>query len=235
MASPCRRDKEIKAARREIRRVKASGIAPEHASLHLQLIGLEEDLKRLKKLNRIADKVALKREELLPKYRPYVKQYLEDGDCFSNPIFSHAVIWLFDTEQFDLAIEWALLCIEQGQPTPDNVKRDWPHFIADAVLVWSEQQADQGNSVEPYCSVIFEKVSNEWRLNEKLTAKWFKFYGALLLRDSEGRILPSSVDSPETLAQSTKLLNQAQRFHPKCGVKTLLDKIDMRLRALTDS
>ncbi|PSW14410.1 terminase [Photobacterium rosenbergii] len=233
--SPCLRDNEIKQARSESLRAKDTGIAPENSSLHLQLIALEEDIKRLKQLSRIADKVAMKRNELLPKYMPYVERYLAEGDVFANQVFAYVVIWLFDTEQFDQAIEWAFLCIEQGQPTPDSVKRDWPHFAADVVLAWCEVQAERGNSVEPYCSTVFKKVSNEWRLNEKLTAKWFKFCGLLLLRDIHGKALPSSVESADKLQQATELLMKAQEFNPKCGVKTVLDKIDMRLRALTDS
>jgi len=235
MASPCRRDKEIKQARRQVRRAKESGIAPEHSSLHLQMIALEEDIKRLKQLDRIADKITMKRDELLPKYRPYVERYLEEEDVFTNQVFAHVVIWLFDTEQFDQAIEWALLCIEQEQPTPDNVKRNWPHFIADSVLVWCEKQAEQGNSVEPYCSSIFEKVRKEWRLNEKLTAKWFKFCGLLLIRDMNGKPLASAIDDVERLEQAQKLLFEANSFNNKIGVRTLIEKIDMRIRALTES
>ncbi|WP_281222111.1 phage terminase small subunit [Photobacterium sanguinicancri] len=235
MASPCRRDKEIKLARRQVRQAKVSGIAPEHSSLHLQLIALEEDIKRLKQLDRIADKITMKRDELLPKYRPYVERYLEEGDVFTNQVFAHVVIWLFDTELFDQAIEWALLCIEQGQPTPDNVKRNWPHFIADSILVWCEKQAEQGNSVEPYCSDVFEKVRKDWRLNEKLTAKWFKFCGLLLLRDMNGRPLPSAIESVEHLEKAESLLIQANKYNSKCGVRTMIEKINMRVRALTES
>lgn len=233
--SPCRRDKQIKLAQKQSMQAKKSGVAPENSSLHLQLIALEDDMKRLKTCDRIADKITMKRDELLPKYRPFVERYLSEGDVFSNQVFAHVVIWLFDVGELEQAIKWAMLCIEQSQPTPDKIKRNWPHFIADSVLVWCERQAEEGNSVEPYCSEVFNKVRKEWRLNEKLTAKWFKFVGILFIRDMNGKPLASAVDDVERLEKAQALLLEAHKFNNKIGVRTLIEKIDMRIRALTES
>ena len=53
------------------------------------------------------------------------------------------------------------------------------------VLEWAEKQAAEGHAVEPWFSRVFDKVRNDWRLNERLTAKWFKAAGCLLLRDHD--------------------------------------------------
>lgn len=233
--SPCRRDKMMKEARSMVERAQKTGIAPENGSLHLQLIALENDLKRLKQLDRRSDKVALKQKELLPKYRPYVERYLAEKDVYANVIFAHVVIWLFDTEELQQAIDWALICIQQNQPTPDNIKRNWPHFIADSILTWCEKQAEQGQSVEPYCSQVFSLVRKEWRLNEQITAKWFKFVGLLMIRDANGKPLPSAIEDVKQLETAQALLVEASKYHKNIGVKTLIEKIDMRIRKLTDS
>lgn len=234
--SPCSRDKEIKHARSTVERAHKTGVlSPESNSLHLQLIALDTDLKRLKELERVQDKIAMKRDELLPKYQPYVERYLAEGDVFKNSLFAHVVVWLFDTEAFDQAIKWGLVCIEQDQPTPDGIKRNFPTLIADIMLEWCERQAENGQPVEPYCSEIFSKVRHEWRLNEKITAKWFKFVGLLFIRDSNGKPLASAQDDVEKLKAAQVLFFEAHKLNKNIGVKTLIEKIDMRIRKLADS
>ncbi len=206
-------------------------------SLHLQLlIALEQDIVRLRKLARIGDRVNMKRDELMPKYR-YVERYLaavaESGSSpYQNELFQRLIIWAFDIQDFDAGIAWAELAIAQGQRTPNNIKRDWAHFVADTVLEWAEKQAAEGHAVEPWFSRVFDKVRTDWRLNERLTAKWFKAAGCLLLRDHDGQPRPSAVGDSATLEQPDHWLAQADKLHGKVGVGTLRQKIAMRLRAL---
>jgi hypothetical protein len=205
------------------------------SSLHLQLIALEQDMKRLKAMARLSDKIELKRTELIPKYRPYVEQYLELaalGTVYQNPLFQHLIIWAFDVEDLETAVTWALLAIEQNQRTPSYIKRDWAHFTADTVLTWTEEQAALGHAVEPWFSRVFDKVRGQWRLNEQATAKWYKLAGCLLLRDKDGVPRPSALADSAVLEQADHWLALADETHHKVGVGTLRKKIEMRLRAL---
>ncbi|MNY26691.1 hypothetical protein D3C86_1605510 [compost metagenome] len=104
--------------------------------------------------------------------------------------------------------------------------------MADTVLEWAESQAAGGHAVEPWFSRVFDKVRNDWRLNERLTAKWFKAAGCLLLRDHDGQPRPSALGDSATLEQADHWLAQAAQLHGKVGVGTLRQKIAMRLRAL---
>lgn len=204
-------------------------------SLHLQLIALEQDMARLKALARMSDKVAMKRDELFPKYRPYVDKYLELaalGTVYQNALFQRLIVWAFDIGDLETAISWALLAIEQHQRTPGNIKRDWAHFTADTVLGWAEEQAALGHGVEPWFSRVFDKVRSDWRLNEQATAKWYKLAGCLLLRDKDGVPRPSALADNATLEQADHWLALAEKTHSKIGVGTLRHKIAMRLRAL---
>lgn len=205
------------------------------SSLHLQLIALEQDMKRLKAMARLSDKVALKRTELIPKYRPYVEQYLSLaalGTVYQNPLFQHLIIWAFDVDDLDTAVTWALIAIEQNQRTPNYIKRNWAHFTADTVLAWAEEQAALGHAVDPWFSRVFDKVRLVWRLNEQATAKWYKLAGCLLLRDKDGVPRPSALADSTVLEQADHWLALAEKTHRKVGVGTLRRKIDMRLRAL---
>lgn len=218
------------AAQQMLREGLALSANPE--SLHIQLRELQLDVERLRQLPTIRDRVDMKRRKLLPKWAPTVERYLSGDEPYTNMVFSYCVIWLFDIGEFDQALDWADIAIEQHQPTPDNVKRTFSAFVADTVLAWAEGEAEAGHSVEPYFSRTFANVREKWRLHEEINAKWFKFAALLLLRDSHGKPLPSAVEDASVLQAAEELLAQAHAFHPPVGVKTLRGKIEMRLRAL---
>ena len=234
MTTPAQRHRDRHRAMQAAEHAAATGQAVGDLanSLHLQLLALEQDEQRLKALDRIADKITLKRE-LLPKYRPYVEQYLAAEKKHQNLLFATMVVWLFDMEEFEQALDWADIAIAQGQRTPTRMKRDFPHFVADTILEWAEQQAAEGQAVEPYFSRVFKHVAKDWRLNEKLTAKYFKFAGLLLLRDATGEPRASAVADPEVLEQADALLAKAHEWDPVgAQVKTHRNRIAMRFRAL---
>ncbi|WP_434357395.1 phage terminase small subunit [Parasalinivibrio latis] len=203
-------------------------------SLHIRLIEFDNDKKALKGFNAIADRVAHKRDVLIPKYRPVAEAYLEAGESYENPIFSALLVWLFDVGEMDTGIDWCLKAIERQLPTPGFLKRDWPTFLADTVFDWAEVQAERGQSVEPYFSQVFEKVLNEWRLHEKVSAKWFKFAGYMLLRDENGKPRATAVGDLDTLEKAYALLARANELHGKIGVGTVMNKVQSRINALRD-
>ncbi|EPP1014914.1 phage terminase small subunit [Yersinia enterocolitica] len=201
------------------------------ASMHLQKMAIEKDAQRLHGLT-LAEKVQLKRRELLPRWLPSVEAYLAAGEVYSNPVFTYCIAWLFDVGDFDPALDWADIAIEQRQITPFGKRRSIAHFVADSMLAWSEASTEQGQSIEPYFSRVFEKVRDNWRIPEQASAKWFKFAGLMLLRNDKGEPLPSSIEDVATLQQADALLAQANTFHPGCGVKTHRQRIAARLRML---
>ncbi|MDQ2216388.1 phage terminase small subunit [Vibrio parahaemolyticus] len=203
-------------------------------SLHIRLIEFEEDRKYLRSLNAIADRIKHKREVLVPKYKPYVQAYLESGEAFENPIFTNLVVWLFDIKELDTAIEWCMKAIELELPTPENFRRDWPTFCADEVLAWAEKESERGHSIEPYFSQVFEKVEKDWRLHEKVHAKWYKFAGLYLIRNEEGQPQATAVGNVETLEKALALLQHAHEKHSKVGVGTQIKKIEARIRAINE-
>lgn len=204
--------------------------------MHLQLVELDNDLKSLKGYERVQDKQSHKRDKLLPKWLPIVDKYLADianGEKnYENPLFANCIIWLFDVGDFDRALSYGYRALELGQPTPDRIRRKWPSFIADFIFEWAEEQAEQGNSVEPYFSDVFNNVTGKWKLHEAITAKYYKLAGLQLLRDPLGEIKASAIGDIDILQKSDRLLEQASNLHKHSGVKTLRARIAMRLRAL---
>ncbi|WP_145560926.1 phage terminase small subunit [Yersinia mollaretii] len=226
--SPAQRHTAMIEAQRKLNNHEAlAGVA----SMHLQKRAIDNDAQRLHGLT-MAEKVQLKRRELLPRWLPSVEAYLAAGEVYSNPVFTYCIAWLFDVGDFDPALDWADVAIEQRQITPFGKRRSIAHFVADSMLAWSEASAEQGQSIEPYFSRVFEKVRDHWRIPEQASAKWFKFAGLMLLRNDKGEPLPSAIQDVATLQQADALLAQANTFHPGCSVKTHRQRIAARLRVL---
>jgi hypothetical protein len=197
----------------------------------------------LKAFARRADKIAHKRNVLLPKWLPIVADYLttfdsgnenENKKTSDNPLFAYCTIWLFDIANFSTAIEYAFIAIKHGQPMASNIKRQWPGFIADTVFDWADTQAEHGQSIEPYFGQVFDRVVNEWKLPEQVTAKFYKFAGLALLRATNGDVNPSHVGNLKRLREADALLEKAASLHKHAQVKTVRNKIAMRIRAITE-
>lgn len=233
MASPLQKQRNALLAKSGSQKVASEVSEATTDSLHIKLIELEEDRQDMRRrFNARADRIAHKRDVLIPKYRALAERYLESGERYQNPVFTSLVLWLFDVEAMETALDWCFKAIERELPTPDYIKRDWPTFCADQVLEWAERESERGHSIEPYFSQVFEKVRHEWRLNEQVNAKWFKFAGLLLLRDDEGKPRATAVGDIETLEKAKALLVEANKQHDKIGVGTMISKIDQRISAL---
>ncbi|EOV0867782.1 phage terminase small subunit [Vibrio parahaemolyticus] len=229
MLSPLARQRQQANQRRVAATENVVAVASQ--SLHLMLAELENDERVLKGLTRIDEKVEHKRSVLIPKYKPYVEKYLAAGDNYRNPLLAKMVIWLFDIEDLETAIAWCDKAIERGLET--GFKRDFAHFCADSTLAWAEKMSANGQSIEPYFSQVFEKVRTQWRLKEKPTAKWFKFAGIHLLRDSHGVPRPAAVGDVDILNKSLALLLEANNQYDKVGVGDKINRVKARLSALT--
>lgn len=154
--------------------------SPANARKHLLLqeAALDQDLQRLSDLNNLASKQSLKRDELLPKYQEYVQRYCESGLNLPNRVAVQVMVWLFDTVQFEDALELADFLIGQGQQMPERFKRrDIQTFVADAVSEWAYAEYKAGRSPEPYLSDLLPLVDGEWQLTEQIPSKYHKLIG----------------------------------------------------------
>ncbi|MGF6490546.1 phage terminase small subunit [Pseudomonas frederiksbergensis] len=153
--------------------------SPANAQKHLKLMesALAIDLERLADMNNLASRQQLKRDELLPKYMDYVERYRDSGLNHPNLVLMQVMVWLFDTEQFELGLEVAMFAIGQGQSMPERFRRDIPTFVGDAVIEWAENEQKCGRSPEPYLSDMLPFVDGEWDLTEQIPAKYHKLIG----------------------------------------------------------
>ncbi|MDH2080332.1 phage terminase small subunit [Pseudomonas atacamensis] len=180
--------------------------SPANARKHLLLqeAALDQDLARISAINGLAGRQALKREELLPKYQEYVQRYCESGLNFPNRVAVQVMVWLFDTAQFDDALELADFLMEQGQQMPERFKRrDIQTFVADAVCEWAYAEYTAQRSPEPYLSDLLPRVDGEWELTEQIPSKYHKLIGMRAMEAKQWDV------ALKHLERSTELYAQA--------------------------
>ena len=189
--------------------------SPANARKHLLLqeAALDQDLERISAINGMAGRQALKREELLPKYQEYVQRYCESGLSFPNRVAVQVMVWLFDTAQFEDALELADFLMEQGQQMPERFKRrDIQTFVADAVCEWAYAEHDAQRSPEPYLSDLLPRVDGEWQLTEQIPSKYHKLIGI------------RAMDAGE-LETALKHLERSTELYAQAGNNTRIKKI----------
>lgn len=185
--------------------------SPANAQKHLKLmeVALAGDLDRLHQLNSLDQRQQLKRSELLPKYQEYVTRYRESGLNFPNQVLMYVLVWLFDTGEFVAGQELADFAMSQGQELPERFRRNVPTFVADAVIEWAEAEHKAGRSPEPYVSDLLPRVDGEWKLFERIPARYHRMLGFLAMDRKEW-------------VQAVTHLERAEALYPEIRVETRL-------------
>jgi len=185
---------------------------PANAKKHMALMvsAMAEDLARLSDLNAMEARQQLKRNELLPKYLAYVQRYRESGLNHPNPILMQVLVWLFDTEQFEQALELADFAMQQNQPMPERFRRDIPTFVADTMIDWADAEYRANRSPEPYLSQLLPRVDGEWELFEKIPARYHKLLGTIAM-------------DQERWSDAIAHFNRAVQLYPSIQIKTRLE------------
>jgi hypothetical protein len=161
--------------------------SPANGKKHLKLMedALAQDLERIGAINSRELRQQLKRDELLPKYLDYVQRYRDSGLSFPNSVVMQVLVWLFDTAQFEAGLDLANFAMSQDQLLPERFKRDVPTFVADEVIDWAEAEYKAKRSPEPYLSILLPLVDGEWKLFERIPARYHKQIGILALDQRE--------------------------------------------------
>ena len=142
---------------------------------------LAEDLKSLSEIKSMERRADVKREQLIPKYKPYVDRLRAGGK--NHDLLGYFIVWLFDTGDIEGGLDLGEYMASVDAGLPERFNRDLPTFMADGVLAWSEAEYDAGRSPEPYFSTAFAHVDtageDNWDLPDALRAKYFRLRGLL--------------------------------------------------------
>jgi hypothetical protein len=195
-------------------------IPDQNAPVEILQMSMQQDLAALHALTDVQKKIALKKEQLIPKWTPYITQYKESG---ANHPFEPLVwfcIWLLDVEQIDTCIEFSDLAMLQQQKLPSNfTSSTLDTFIAEGIHDWAQRQLKAGHSAEPFLTQVLERVeSKQWLVTHPIALN--KIYKLVA-----------------QFAEVEQQFEKAEKFYLKCvevnpekhGVKTALQKVQQKL------
>ncbi len=190
--------------------------SPANAQKHLKLMeaSLAADLERISQIDSHEQRRVLKRDELLPKYLEYVQRYRDSGLNYANPVLMYVLVWLFDTAQFEQGLELATFAMAQDQKLPFD--RNIPTFVADELIVWAEAEHKAGRSPEPYVSNLLPLVDGEWKLFERIPARYHRLLGLLAMELEEW-------------AMAIEHFKRAETLYPEISVKTRRESCEKSL------
>lgn len=213
--------------------------SPANAQKHYKLMedALTVDLERLSGFNSLEQRQVIKRDELLPKYLEYVGRYRESGLNFPNQVLMYAMVWLFDTGQFEQGLELAGFAMSQEQELPARFERDVPTFVADEVIQWAEAEHKAGRSPEPYVSDLLPWVDGQWKLYERIPARYHRLLGILAMDRRDWAVAIGHFERAEALYQEIRVTTRldgarkalakaiAQGEQPTAQLATRLDEV----------
>ncbi len=158
--------------------VKLNRVLSDVANQHdVVLAALAQDREALKQHTDVKKKIALKKEQLIPKWLPIIEQYRDSGAKRPFEPLVWFAIWLIDAGLIEQGIYWADFAIAQGQKMPDNFKSaNLESVISRQVHDWALEQFKAQHSAEPYLSEVVARIeTNQWLVSEPaLTSMLFK-------------------------------------------------------------
>lgn len=215
MASPCQQHRErILAARIpaavELLDRKAA------TQYELMLMQLAGDRRRLKQIQSIERKIALKRE-LLPAYAAYVEGVITSQSGRPDDVLMTILVWRIDTGDLTGALQLAAYALQYGLNTPDRYERTTACLIAEEIADTALRLMAAGTPVDP------DPLEQTWHLTaphdmfDPVRARLLKAIG--LAQQQAGQ--PHRAVEP---------LRRALELDDRCGVKKIIEQIERELK-----
>lgn len=181
----------------------------------LMLAKLLEDRRRLKAVQSIESKIAVKRE-LLPEYAPWIEGVLAGGRGGQDEVLMSVLVWRIDVGDFAGALPIARYAIAHKLTLPDQYQRKLPCLLAEEVADTALKACTAGQPVDVESLDQVAELTAEEDMPDEVRAKLFKAMG----------YAQRETDKPIALI----LLNRALQLHDKVGVKKDIERLEREIR-----
>ena len=173
-----------------------------------------DDVKHLKKLEGIDEKIEFKRDSLVPRYIETALAMVANDDLSNQNLLFNMAMWCLDIADIDNATTLVLFLLAKEVETPIWFKTDAATFFAGEFVEWISPKTKKGESAEPYISQWVKAYKNlsESQLEQLHILK----HGALLVQAGKQAHLARKFDD------AVALYTQADEINPRCGIKTVL-------------
>lgn len=221
----------------------ASGPAATEYELLRARLGV--DLRRLKEIQSIEAKIALKRT-LLPAYADWVRGRLaaaaeEGARGVQDDILAQVMIWLIDVGEFGDALLLAAHVLRWGIELPARFERTAGCLIAEEIADAALKElatVREGEAFDLETLLQTEKLTENEDMPDQVRSKLFKAIGRVLARRADG-IEPDADGpagaKPAAIAYALIALRRALELNEHAGVKKEIERLEREQRKLAEA
>lgn len=198
----------------------------------LQLYQLAEDRRRLKNIQSIKSKIALK-AQLLPKYQIWVDGVLAAGKGGQDDVLTTILVWSIDAGDYERAVQIASYAVTHKMTLPDQYNRDIPTVLLDEfseAFLHGKLAEDPALAVRVLAQI--EDLTKDSDVPDQARAKLHKALGyALLVLANDGDDKRDLAGLSLEYAQAAYgSLTRALELFQGVGVKKDIETLERRLK-----
>ncbi|MDY7547281.1 phage terminase small subunit [Glaciimonas sp. CA11.2] len=215
---------------------KAAANAPEGhltagSAYELMLYKLAEDRRRLKQIQSVKQKIALK-AEILPEYQDWIDGVLSAGKGAQDDVLTTLLVWHIDVGDYAQALRIAAYAITHALTLPDQYNRDIPTMLMDefAEAMLSGQMTPAiGRTILPLVITLTESRDAP----DQARAKLHKGLAYALLDKSAIAADNVADAAPAAIHLALPHLTRALALDSRVGVKKDIERLTCRLKKTT--
>lgn len=209
---------------------------PRASAYDLEMLRLRTDMVRLKNLQSVERKIALK-GELLPTYAPWIQGVLEgeaiNGVGIQDEVLVTIMLWRIDVGDFAGALPLAEYALRWNLVMPERFSRGLAVVLAEEVAVSAIRLLENGEPA-PYQELIrVHELTADHDMPDEVAAKVQKALGLEFVRLSADPAIETTTGVPGAARayreRALHHLNRAYQLHDRCGVKQEITRLQKLL------
>ncbi|WP_114154083.1 phage terminase small subunit [Chromobacterium haemolyticum] len=199
---------------------KASALAAEDGPINctayeLMLAKLAEDKRRLKQIQSMEGKAAVKRE-VLPEYAAWVEGALEGGRGQPDDVLMTVMTWRIDAGDYSGALDIAEYALAHGLPLPDQFSRTTATVVAEEIADAAKRARDGQQPFDLQTLTYTAELTDKHDMPDQVRAKLLKEAGLILAEQAPTAALEH--------------LRRAQQLDNRVGVKKDIERIERAIK-----
>lgn len=203
------------------------------------MLRLTHDLRRLKDIKSVANKIVAKRE-MVPAYLPWIEGELAAGEAVergklatshASEVLPTVMVWAIDIAAWPLALRLGAHVLRHDVALPARYERDAATLILEEVAEAAIREQNAGRAFPLDVLQEVEALVDGIDMHDQPRAKMLKAIGAELVRTAEA--LPD--DSTERVDAATRAIDRlrdAFALVPRIGVKSVIQRLEKSLPKL---